>query len=314
MPLEQAICETFLQIAMSKILKVRNVSDYIEHLGGKAEHPLVGVVDYAELSPVPHSLNNYGVYGVFMHRHLSVDLTYGCGKYDYRNGGTIICVAPGQIGGKEDNGERINMDGYALLFHPDMLHGTDLEKSIADYSFFDYSTNEALHTTPEEYDTLVELMRHIQMELHGRWDEQQDAIIVNYISLLLNYCKRFYARQFMTRKLENVDVLQRFRKVLEDYYKQGSQFKNGLPSVAYCADKLCMSPGYLGDLVRKHTGDSAISYIHDFIIQKAKNALAAGDTVANAAYDLGFDYPNHLSRLFKKKEGVSPSEYQSRIK
>lgn len=299
---------------MSKILKVRNVSDYIEHLGGKAEHPLVGVVDYAELSPVPHSLNNYGVYGVFMHRHLSVDLTYGCGKYDYRNGGTIICVAPGQIGGKEDNGERINMDGYALLFHPDMLHGTDLEKSIADYSFFDYSTNEALHTTPEEYDILVELMRHIQMELHGRRDEQQDAIIVNYISLLLNYCKRFYARQFMTRKLENVDVLQRFRKVLDDYYKQGSQFKHGLPSVAYCADKLCMSSGYLGDLVRKHTGYSAISYIHDFIIQKAKNALAAGDTVATAAYDLGFDYPNHLSRLFKKKEGMSPSEYQSRIK
>ena len=299
---------------MGKILKVRNVSDYIEHLGGKAEHPLVGVVDYACLSPVPHSLNNYGVYGVFMHRHLSVDLTYGCGKYDYKNGGTIICVAPGQIGGKEDNGERINMDGYALLFHPDLLHGTGLEKSIADYSFFDYSTNEALHTTPEEYDTLVELMRHIQMELHGRRDEQQDAIIVNYISLLLNYCKRFYARQFMTRKLENVDVLQRFRKVLEDYYKQGSQFKNGLPSVAYCADKLCMSPGYLGDLMRKHTGYSAISYIHDFIIQKAKNALAAGDTVANTAYDLGFDYPNHLSRLFKKKEGMSPSEYQSRIK
>lgn len=299
---------------MGKILKVRNVSDYIEHLGGKAEHPLVGVVDYACLSPVPHSLNNYGVYGVFMHKHLSVDLTYGCGKYDYKNGGTIICVAPGQIGGKEDNGERINMDGYALLFHPDLLHGTGLEKSIAYYSFFDYSTNEALHTTPEEYDILVELMRHIQMELHGKRDEQQDAIIVNYICLLLNYCKRFYARQFMTRKLDNVDVLQRFRKVLDDYYKQGCQLKNGLPSVAYCADRLCMSPGYLGDLVRKHTGDSAISYIHDFIIQKAKNALAAGDTVANAAYDLGFDYPNHLSRLFKKKEGMSPSEYQSRTK
>lgn len=300
--------------AMSKILKVREISDYIEHLGGKVEHPLVGVVDYAALSPIPHSLNNYGVYGIFMHEHLSVDLTYGCGKYDYKNGGTIICVAPGQIGGKEDNGERIDLDGYALLFHPDLLHGTGLEKTIANYSFFDYSANEALHTTPEEYAILVELMQHIKQELQARRDEQQDAIIVNYISLLLNYCKRFYARQFMTRKLENIDILQRFCKVLEDYYKQEEHFRNGLPSVSYCADKLCMSPGYLGDLMRKYMGDSAISYIHDFIIQKAKNALASGNTISNVAYNLGFDYPGHLSRLFKKKEGISPSEYQNKSK
>lgn len=300
--------------AMSKILKVKQVSDYIEHLGGKTLHPLVGVVDYAALSPIPHSLNNYGVYGIFMHKHLSVDLTYGCGKYDYKNGGTIICVAPGQVGGKEDNGERINLDGYALLFHPDLLHDTDLKRSITNYSFFDYSTNEALHTTPEEYETLVELMQHIQRELQSKRDEQQDTIIVNYISLLLNYCKRFYNRQFMTRKLANVDVLQRFHKALEDYYKEEKQLRNGLPSVSYCADCLCMSSGYLGDLMRKHTGSSAINYIHDFIIQKAKNALAAGHTITRAAYDLGFDYPGHLSRLFKKQEGISPSEYLSSIK
>lgn len=299
---------------MRKIQKVRNVNDYIKNIGGKEEHPLVGVVDYKELSPIPHCLNNYWVYGIFMHKHLSVDLTYGCGKYDYKNGGTIICVAPGQIGGKEDNGERIDLDGYALLFHPDLIHGTGLEKSISDYSFFDYSTNEALHTTPEEYDILQELMRHIRKELQTRKDEQQDAIIVDYISLLLNYCKRFYERQFMTRKLENVDILQRFRKILEEYYKEEKQFKNGLPSVSYCADKLCMSPGYFGDLIKRHTGATAISYIHDFIIQKAKNALAAGETVTNAAYNLGFDFPGHLSRLFKLKEGISPSEYQNKIK
>lgn len=299
---------------MIKIQKVRNVSDYINNLGGKAEHPLVGIADYAELSPIPHSLNNYGVYGIFMHKHLSVDLTYGCGKYDYKNGGTIICVAPGQIGGKEDNGERINLDGFALLFHPDLLHGTGLEKKIAEYSFFDYSANEALHTTSEEYAILQKLMRHIQKELQGRKDELQNAIIVDYISLLLNYCKRFYKRQFMTRKLESRDVLQRFRKVLEEYYKEEKQFKNGLPSVGYCADKLCMSPGYLGDLIRRHTGDTAICYIHDFIIQKAKNALVSGESITNVAYNLGFDFPGHLSRLFKQKEGIPPSEYLNRIK
>lgn len=197
---------------MSKILKVRKVSDYISHLGGDVSHPLVGVVDYAALSPIPHSLNNYGVYGVFMHKHLSVDLTYGCGKYDYHNGGTIICVAPGQIGGKEDNGERIDLDGYALLFHPDLLHGTMLEKQISDYFFFDYSTNEALHTTPEEYDILKDIMQHIQRELEENHDKMQDGIIVDYISLLLNYCKRFYERQFLTRKVENADVCSVFAK------------------------------------------------------------------------------------------------------
>ena len=302
------------KMAMSKILKVKSVGDYIKYIGDKVEHPLVGVVDFAKLSPIPHSLNNYDVYGIFMHEHLSVNLTYGCGKYDYQNGGTIICVAPGQIGGKEDNGERINVDGWALLFHPDLLHGTGLEKNIANYTFFDYSINEALHTTPEEYTILIELMQHIKRELQEKKDEQQDAIIVNYISLLLNYCKRFYERQFMTRKLENIDVLQRFRKILDDYYQQGEQLKKGVPSVSYCTNKLCMSPGYLGDLMRKYTNDSAISYIHQFIIQKAKNAIAAGNTITNVAYDLGFEFPGHLSRLFKKKEGISPSEYLNKIK
>ena len=163
-----------------------------------------------------------------MHEHLTVDLKYGCGKYDYQSGGTVICVAPGQIGGKEDNGERINLDGWALLFHPDML--------------------------------------------------------------------------------------QRFSSVLEDYYAKGEQFRQGLPSVAYCADRLCMSAGYFGDMVKKHTGDSAKNYIHHFIIQKAKNLLASGEAISAAAYDLGFDYPQHLSRLFKKKEGISPSEYIDKIK
>lgn len=298
---------------MSKILKVKNVNDYIENLGDVNWHPLVGVVDFSELSPIPHSLNSYGVYGVFMHKHLSVDLTYGCGKYDYKNGGTIICVAPGQIGGKEDNGERINLDGWALLFHPDLLHGSQLADSISDFTFFDYNINEALHTTPEEYDILADIMRRIKEELHGKRDETQNSIIISYISLLLNYCKRFYARQFLTRKIENIDILQRFNKILDNYYKSGLQYNNGLPSVSYCADKACMSAGYFGDLVKKYTGESAISHIHQYIILKAKNCLSSGKSITDTAYNLGFDFPGHLSRLFKKKEGISPSEYIKRL-
>ena len=298
---------------MSKILKVSNVGDYIRYVGEQEQHPLVGIIDYAALSPVRHSLNNYGVYGVFMHEHLSVDLTYGCGKYDYRNGGTVICVAPGQIGGKEDNGERIDLDGWALLFHPDFLHGTSLEKEIRHFSFFDYNVNEALHTSSEEFEILASFMRRIKQELEGNRDGMQDAIIVDYISLLLNYCKRFYERQFLTRKIANADTLQRFYAVLEAYYTQENPFQSGLPTVAYCADQLCMSAGYLGDLVRRHTGDTAINYIHRFILQKAKSLLSAGKTITEVAYDLGFAYPQHLSRLFKKKGGLSPSEYVNRI-
>lgn len=299
---------------MSKILKVSNVGDYIRYVGEQEQHPLVGIIDYAALSPVRHSLNNYGVYGVFMHEHLSVDLTYGCGKYDYRNGGTVICVAPGQIGGKEDNGERIDLDGWALLFHPDFLHGTSLEKEIRSFSFFDYNVNEALHTSSEEFEILASFMRRIKQELEGNRDGMQDAIIVDYISLLLNYCKRFYERQFLTRKIANADTLQRFHAVLEAYYTRENPFQSGLPTVAYCADQLCMSAGYLGDLVRRHTGDTAINYIHRFILQKAKSLLSAGKTITEVAYDLGFAYPQHLSRLFKKKEGLSPSEYVNGIR
>ena len=299
---------------MSKILKVSNVGDYIRYVGEQEQHPLVGIIDYAALSPVRHSLNNYGVYGVFMHEHLSVDLTYGCGKYDYRNGGTVICVAPGQIGGKEDNGERIDLDGWALLFHPDFLHGTSLEKEIRHFSFFDYNVNEALHTSSEEFEILASFMRRIKQELEGNRDGMQDVIIVDYISLLLNYCKRFYERQFLTRTIANADTLQRFPAVLEADYTQENPFQSGLPTVAYCADQLCMSAGYLGDLVRRHTGDTAINYIHRFILQKAKSLLSAGKTITEVAYDLGFAYPQHLSRLFKKKEGLSPSEYVNGIR
>ncbi len=298
---------------MRNILEVKNVGDYIRYLGGTEQHRLVGVVDYDELSPIRHSLNNYGVYGVFMHEHLSVDLTYGCGKYDYRDG-TLICVAPGQIGGKADNGESIQLDGWALLFHPDFLHGTHLEREIGNYNFFNYNVNEALHTSAEEHKILVAIMKRIKAELQSPTDGVQESIVIDYISLMLNYCKRFYDRQFLTRKIETVDVLNRFRALLDQYYESKEQLKHGIPTVSYCADRLCMSAGYFGDFVKRFTGESAIAYIHRFLIQKAKNALSAGDMVANVAYDLGFDYPQHFSRMFKRREGITPSEYLAAIK
>ena len=239
-------------------------------------------------------------------------MDYGCGKYDY-NKGTLLCVALGQIGGKEDNSERVSITGWALLFHPDLLHGFPLEKRMKEYSFFDYRVNEALHMTDEEHDILVSLMRQIQDELCKKPDELQNAILVGYIELMLNFCLRFYNRQFLTRKIENSDILVRFDRLLRDYFDNKLQLTLGLPTVQYCADKLCLSPNYFGDVIKKSTGDTASNHIRRFVIRLAKNGLAAGETVSQVSDRLGFEYSQHFSRMFKKQEGITPSEYCQKL-
>lgn len=296
----------------TKILKVNKTSDYSGYHGLTDRHPLITVIDFSEISPIRHSLNRYGVYGVFVQEDNDLDLTYGCGRYDYRDG-SLICVAPGQIGGKEDNGERASIGGWALLFHPDLIHGTQLEKEIRHYSFFDYSVNEALHMNEKEHDIVVAVFKRIKSEIDNPQDDFQNDILVGYISLLLKYCQRFYNRQFITRKLSNNDILSRFDSFLHGYFADNLQLKNGLPTVNICADHLCMSTNYFSDLIKKMTGESAGRLIRQFIIRQIKNELASGLTVAEAAYKLGFEYPAHLSRMFKKETGMTPTDYiQSR--
>jgi AraC-like DNA-binding protein len=298
---------------MSKIMKIKNVSDYSRYLGHTDRHPLVSVINYAEVSPIRHSLNSYSVYGIFFHDQQDIDLTYGCGKYDYKSG-TVICVAPGQIGGKEDNGERVMLTGWALLFHPDLLRGTPISKNIEQYTFFDYRVHEALHMTDEEHDIFVSLMQQIRNELQKPHDELQNAILIAYIELVLNFCQRFYNRQFTTRKLENSDILMKFNNLLNDYYEKNTQLTLGLPTVQYCADKLCMSSNYFGDVIKKTTGDTASNYIRQHVIQRVKNELATGASIVQVADDLGFKYPQHLSRMFKQQTGITPSEYCERLR
>ena len=298
---------------MSKIMKIKNVSDYSRYLGRTDRHPLVSVINYAEVSPIRHSLNSYSVYGIFFHDQQDIDLTYGCGKYDYKSG-TVICVAPGQIGGKEDNGERVMLTGWALLFHPDLLRGTPLSKNIKQYTFFDYRVHEALHMTDEEHDIFISLMQQIRNELQKPHDELQNAILIAYIELVLNFCQRFYNRQFTTRKLENSDILMKFDNLLNDYYEKNIQLTLGLPTVQYCADKLYMSPNYFGDVIKKTTNDTASNYIRQHVIQRVKNELATGASIVQVADDLGFKYPQHLSRMFKQQTGITPSEYCERLR
>lgn len=293
---------------MPNILKIKNVGDFNQHIGYHRQHPLVSVIDYAEAGLVPHTLSQYGVYALFFHTDAKSDITYGRSRYDYR-AGTVICVAPGQIGGVEDNGERIQQTGWALLFHPDLLHGTSLEKNIKGYTFFEYRIGETLHMTDEEQAIYVRLMQQLKEEVEKPADEEQNRILLGYIELVLSYCQRFYKRQFMTRKVENTDALARFEQILETYYNDQLQTKLGIPTIKYCADRLFMSPNYFGDLVKKTTNDTPSSYIRQFIIRRAKNALSHGMTVAEVAYELGFEYPQHFSRMFKKQTGITPSEY-----
>jgi len=298
---------------MNKVLKVNYPGDYSAYIGQTDRHRLVSVIDYEAVSPIRHSLNNYGVYGIFLRDDASVDLQYGCGRYDYKES-TLLCVSPGQIGGKEDNGETVSITGWALLFHPDILHGTRLEKMIRDFSFFDYHVNEALHMSKEERDIIVSLMKAIRREIDEEHDSEQDEIIVGYINVLLKYCKRFYNRQFVTRKHENSDILARFQDTLADYYANGFQLNQGIPTIQYLSDCLCMSPNYLGDLIKRTTGETAGNHIRNFLVIQAKNGLAAGKTISEVAYDIGLEYPQHLSRMFKKQTGMTPSEYLRHVK
>lgn len=293
---------------MTKILKVNKTSDYSGYHGVTDLHPLITVIDFAEISPIRHSLNRYDVYGVFVQEDNDLDLTYGCGRYDYKDG-SLICVAPGQIGGKEDNGERASIGGWASLFHPDLIHGTQLEKEIRHYSFFDYSVNEALHMNEKEHDIVVAIFKRIKSEISDPHDNFQNDILVGYISLLLKYCQRFYNRQFITRKLSNNDILSRFDSFLHGYFADNLQLKNGLPTVNICADHLCMSTNYFSDLIKKMTGESPGRLIRQFVVRQIKNELASGLTVAETAYKLGFEYPAHLSRLFRKETGMTPTGY-----
>lgn len=294
---------------MSKILKIQKPSDYSAWVGHTATHDLISVIDYSKVSPIRHSLNDYNVYGLFLQgKKITSDLIYGTGTYDYSED-TLICVAPGQIGGVEDNGELVDMSGWVVLFHPDILQGTELENGIRKFTFFDYSINEALHMTADERDLMITLIRQLDNELQFPADTMQNRIIVGLINLLLRYAQRFYNRQFVSRTIVNNDILSRFENLLNEYFSNSYQTDNGLPTIQYCSDKLCMSPNYLSDVIKRTTGDTAAHHIKRHVVQLAKNKLIAGMSCSEVAYWLGFEYPQHFTRMFKKMTGQTPSSY-----
>ncbi|MBQ7664778.1 MAG: AraC family transcriptional regulator [Bacteroidaceae bacterium] len=289
-------------------LYINEANDYARDIGAPVYHPHVSVIHYDEVGEIRHSLNRINCYGIFLQREFPEGLTYGMGTYREGNG-SLMAYSQGQIGGKQDDGTRRQYHGWVLLFDTDFIHDTEIEQRIGDYHFFSYNANEALFLTAEEKDTLAGLMANVRTELMKNKEIGQDYIIKDYILLILDYCNRFYARQFKEMTTMSSDILSRFQQVLKDYYENGVQRQKGLPSVKYCASELCLSAGYFGDIVREALGESPKDYIRSFIIRRAKNLLLGGHSVTQTADALGFEYPNHFTRLFKQSTGQTPSQF-----
>jgi AraC-like DNA-binding protein len=250
---------------------------------------------------------------VFLKDTKCEEMKYGRNHYDYEEG-TLLFIAPGQVFGFEDSGRMLQPSGWALCFHPDLLRGTHLGKHINEYNFFSYEAAEALHVSDAEREIVVECFKKIQYELSHAIDKHSRTLIVSNIELFLNYCVRFYDRQFVTREQVNSDLLARFESLLNDYFHSDKPQSLGLPSVGYCAEQLHLSPKYFGDLIKKETGKSAQEYVQLKTIDVAKERLVdTGKSVSEVAYELGFKYPSHFTRFFKQQVGSTPNEYRSSL-
>lgn len=295
---------------MEHFERIDTVKHYNDYAGVDTLHPLVSVVKFSELFFVKSFRRYMNIYAVFLKDTKCGDIIYGGQPYDYEDG-TLVFVSPGQVYGIDNRTVNTNPSGYGLLFHPDLIAGTHLAKTIKDYSFFSYEVNEALHLSKKERKTIVECFEKISSEIQQNIDKHSKTLIVSNIELLLNYCMRFYDRQFITRSHVNKDVLVRFENLLTDYFKSEKAQAIGLPTVTWCAEQLHLSPNYFGDLIKKETGNTALDYIQSRLIEEAKLKMSdATKSISGIAYDLGFKYQQHFTRLFKQKTGMPPNEYR----
>lgn len=298
---------------MEKILKLRTIDDYNKHLGVRTLHPLVGVIDFTKMESMPHGKKEYGFYCIYLKELLCGTMEYGRSQYDYQEG-TLVFIAPGQTAGVNDGEVTLNPKGMALIFHPDFLYDTPLANLINRYSFFSYSSNEALHMSDKEKETIIHCFREIQTELENSIDRHTKHIVCSHIETFLNYCERFYDRQFITREISNQSILKRFQNYISDYFNSGNPNLEGIPNISQCAAKFRLSPNYFSDLVKKESGMTPQEFIHNYIVGLVKRDLLNSNlSVSEIAYSLGFKYPHHLTRLFKKVTGLTPNQYKSEI-
>jgi len=295
---------------MEDIIKVDTINQYNKLFGLETLHPLVAVVDLSKAEKWPtHYRFNYGVYCLYLKDTKCGTIRYGRQTYDFEEG-SIIGFAPGQVATTElENG--VKPSGIGVLFHPDLIRGTSLGKEIRNYSFFSYESNEALHLSEKERRIVMDCIDKISLELEHAIDNHSKRLISKNIELLLDYCMRFHERQFITRHEAHKDVVTRFETLLDEYFEDEQLRQQGLPTVKYIADKICLSPNYFGDLIKKETGKTAQEYIQNKLIDTAKEWILGTDkTVSQIASELGFQYSQHFNRLFKKNVGYTPNEYR----
>ncbi|MDO4879818.1 MAG: helix-turn-helix domain-containing protein [Capnocytophaga sp.] len=279
------------------------------------QHPLVAVIDFSKYQePFPeHQVFTFGFYALLFKNHCTNKMKYGQQSCDFESG-NLICIAPNQqvSSGEANVSLAEEVSGWGLFFHPDLLKGTSLSRGMRDYTFFDYEINESLHLSQKEKNRLAEIVAQIAGELSENIDKHSQRLIVSNIELLLNYCTRYYDRQFITRRATHSDTLAKVEEVLDTYFADPKRSEKGLPSVKYLANEVCLSPNYLSDLLKKETGMNAQDHIHAHLIKEAQYLLSTTNkSVSELAFELGFEYPQYFSRLFKQKTGITPNAFRA---
>lgn len=300
---------------MSNVIHLEMISDIHKMLPQvSVKHPLVTVLDFSKYQEQFNTglKITMGFYSVMFKSFCTNKLKYGQQPYDF-NDGSLICISPRQIISLDEPTEqKTGNSGWGLFFHPDLIRGTSLGAKMKDYSFFSYETSEALHLSEKEKQILYDCVLKIRNELDENIDTHSQNLIVSNIELLLNYCLRYYGRQFITRKNSNKDIVAIIDALLRSYFQSGVLQEKGLPTVKYLAENAHLSPNYLSDLLKKETGMNAQDRIHYYLIEEAKNLLIGSNkTVNELAYSLGFEYPQYFSRLFKAKTGMTPNEFRN---
>ena len=288
---------------------LNTVQDFNDYQGVETLHPLVSVVHVENTEHIQECVMHYGLYAIYLKENKGCKLSYGRTPYDFDEM-TVTSFAPGQVVKVEPNPDVPFAKFTALVFHPDLLNRTALGRQMSRYEFFDYSSTEALHLSVQEVEVFRGVITMIEQELHRAIDKHTRELIISNIELLLNYCLRFYDRQFITREEINHSVVKRFMELLDDYISSKA-LREGLPTVAYFADKCCLSSGYFGNLVRVETGRTAKDIIADRLLVQAKQLLNDDTlTITMISERMGFDYPQHFVRFFKSHTGKTPSAYR----
>lgn len=295
------------------IITADTIQQYNQFFGVKTMHPQIGIIHFDRSENQPTHKMTFGFYALYLVKTVGITMDYGKTNYDFDDG-TVICLAPGQtIGVHRMPGGPVPV-AIGLMFHPDLLHGTALAKKMKQFTFFSYTSNEALHLSSDECAVIQNYMDNINRELEHPVDKFSRQLFVSNIEVLLNYCMRFYERQFVTREELNNDVLARFEQLLNEYWDSGEAKIYGLPTVKYFADKICLSPNYFGDLIKTATGKSAQERIQSKIIEMSKEAILNPRlNTKQIANMLGFQYPQHFLRFFKKRVGCTPKEFKNSV-